>query len=713
MPIEDIDFLYQNSIKENIIILVDSSKRNKLLYPNVAEFQIDFIEPFNFVYGIEVIDTTIPRTTFMIEDYNNELLFKEGFDLLQKSTYSSIKFIHQDFSTAETFYQRINEQLTEYTEGFEIDNYENQFDNSILEQRTKSDYPIVRFINKTPFLFDMNNSSISNTLGFDQYPKTKDIQKYNTINDVLQNYIPINMIHHNNVTPFEYANINNFLSIHTDEIIDENTINSVKFVYVHNCKYRVGSFLQYLKISSNKTTVYNDDIAINIEMKNTTTNKIVFSNLTNLIFNKINGYIEFPYQTSYILGDILPNTHLILNHNETYEITITNVFVHQDELIGFKMNIYMGYSYFINLENMDIDNSKLFLSKPIFSSNNETKFTNSIVTTQPTLFVNCDVNQSVIFDIGITTNITGKLSLYSTLTIRYFEIDVIRNNLISENDLFILTVNKKYINTDNTEHICEFILKYRYDIERSKAILYCENTYMNSIFNYTDLNLSIDQTSNNFVNNVLINCQLYSKTHSVQIIGAVNNYSTKIDFEFFKEFGIVSPGMLNLASENYLILRCEEIENHLRGSYDVKDFSPGLGVLNIDVQGYASGRTEFYSVKYKEFHPIGKLNKMKFRFERKTDGQLYDFKNIDLHFMLSIKFLRPTQKDTFNKSILNPNYNPNYLGYFNKTLQDHYDEESSDDDSDIDEKYFESEFNDRENELIHKINRQNNSFDSD
>ena len=107
--------------------------------------------------------------------------------------------------------------------------------------------------------------------------------------------------------------------------------------------------------------------------------------------------------------------------------------------------------------------------------------------------------------------------------------------------------------------------------------------------------------------------------------------------------------MLNLASEN-INMRCEEIENHLRGSYDIKDFSPGLGVLNIDVQGYASGRTEFFSVKYKEFHPIGKLSKMKFRFERKTDGKLYDFKNIDLHFILSIKFLRPIQKEFFNKS---------------------------------------------------------------
>ena len=712
MPIEDIDFLYRNSIKENIIILVDSSKRNKLLYPNVSEFQIDFIEPFNFVYGIEVIDTTIPRTTFMIEDYNNELLFKEGFDILHKTTYSNIKFIHQDFSTAETFYQRINEQLTEYTNDFEIDNYDNKFDNTIVEQRTKSDYPIVRFINKQPFLFDMENSSISNTMGFDQYPKTEDTHRYTTVNDVLKNYIPMNMIHHDNIAPFEYANINQF-SIQTNEIIALNTINSVRFLYVHKCKYKIGSFLQYLKISSNKTTVYNEDIAINIQIKDLTTNKMLFSNLTNLIFNKVTGYIEFPYQTNYILGDILPNTHLILNENHTYEITITNVFVSQNELNGFKMNIDIGYSYFIDLGKMDIDNSKLFLSKPIFSSGNETKFTINTVTTQPTLFVNCDVHQSILFDIAFTTNITGKLSLYSTLTIRYFEIDVERDNLISENDLFILTVKKKHINTGYEEHICEFVLKYKYDNVRNKAVLFCENTFMDSIFNYTDFKINIDQTDDNFVNNVLINCQLYSKTHNVHVIGAMNDYSTKLDFEFFKEFGIVSPGMLNLASENYLILRCEEIENHLRGSYDIKDFSPGLGVLNIDVQGYASGRTEFYSVKYKEFHPIGKLNKMKFRFERKTDGKLYDFKNIDLHFILSIKFLRPIQKESFNQSVLNPNYNPNYLGYFNKTLQDNFDEESSDDDSDIDQKYFESEFNDRENELIHRINRQNQSYDSD
>jgi hypothetical protein len=101
---------------------------------------------------------------------------------------------------------------------------------------------------------------------------------------------------------------------------------------------------------------------------------------------------------------------------------------------------------------------------------------------------------------------------------------------------------------------------------------------------------------------------------------------------------------------------------------------------------------------------------MKFRFERKSDGQLYNFKNIDLHFLLSIKFFRPTQKDVFTESVLNPNYDANYLGYFNKSLQDLYDEESSNDDSDIDESYFNNEFNDRENQIIKKINKNQNNF---
>jgi hypothetical protein len=231
------------------------------------------------------------------------------------------------------------------------------------------------------------------------------------------------------------------------------------------------------------------------------------------------------------------------------------------------------------------------------------------------------------------------------------------------------------------------------------------------VFNYINIDLPLERSSDEYTADVLtsLECQLINKSpHVLEIYDGddENNINYYMQYLLFKNFSMISPGMLNLASENYLILRCDEIENHLRGSYDVKDFSPGLGLLNIDVQGYASGRTEFFSIQYKEFHPIGKLNKMKFRFERKSDGLLYDFKNIDLHFIMTIKFLRPSQKNVFEKSSLNPNYNPNYMGYFNKTLQDLYDEESSDDDSDTDQSYFDTEFNDRENNLNHQFKKQ-------
>ena len=46
MPIEDLDYLYKNSTQENIIILVDSHKRNRIHWPSSNTFQIDFNEPF-------------------------------------------------------------------------------------------------------------------------------------------------------------------------------------------------------------------------------------------------------------------------------------------------------------------------------------------------------------------------------------------------------------------------------------------------------------------------------------------------------------------------------------------------------------------------------------------------------------------------------------------------------------------------------------------
>ena len=73
MSIEDIEYLYKNSVKDNVVIFVDSSKRNKLTYPDPNSYTIDFDEPFKFVYGIEILDASIPRTMYQIDENNNVL----------------------------------------------------------------------------------------------------------------------------------------------------------------------------------------------------------------------------------------------------------------------------------------------------------------------------------------------------------------------------------------------------------------------------------------------------------------------------------------------------------------------------------------------------------------------------------------------------------------------------------------------------------------
>ena len=87
MPIDDIPYLIQHSVKENIIVLIDSSTRDKLAWPTPGEFVIDFPEPFSLVFGIEIIHASIPRTMFMVDNHCNEIIFYCGWnDIIQTNT---------------------------------------------------------------------------------------------------------------------------------------------------------------------------------------------------------------------------------------------------------------------------------------------------------------------------------------------------------------------------------------------------------------------------------------------------------------------------------------------------------------------------------------------------------------------------------------------------------------------------------------------------
>ena len=139
---------------------------------------------------------------------------------------------------------------------------------------------------------------------------------------------------------------------------------------------------------------------------------------------------------------------------------------------------------------------------------------------------------------------------------------------------------------------------------------------------------------------------------------ALNTY---IKFRQFKSV-IEAPGIASLIAERYVILRSKEIDDHVQMSYAFSSTNPGIALFKLGVLGFAQERFDFASIDYREIQPIGKLDKLSLRFER-LDGELYDFKGVNHHMLIVIKFFSPKSEGLFTKSLLNPNYDPNFIEF--------------------------------------------------
>lgn len=166
-----------------------------------------------------------------------------------------------------------------------------------------------------------------------------------------------------------------------------------------------------------------------------------------------------------------------------------------------------------------------------------------------------------------------------------------------------------------------------------------------------------------------------------------------------------APGIVNFAATRYVILRCEELEDHMFGSYSYSDFTPGVGLFRFfEVSGYSHQRVEYIKYDKAPFHPIGRLDKLTFTFMLPDLRNRYDFRGADHLMVLSIRYYVPKNKKKLERSVLNPSYNPDFLAYFQQYIdykrdknENEFNEYRSDEDDD-DREY--------EDDRIRDMNRQ-------
>lgn len=563
MPIEDIQYLYENSTKESIVLLIDSNKRNKDTWRNPSEFEIEFPEPFKNVYGVEVLNAAIPRTTFTVDKHNRSLRVytrnKKGGAIEFKDFNATVN----DYNSGEKLISGLTGEIVS-----EIDSTFTITANAEISE-TDTDIAAKGYVKLTSgysaFIVDVLNTTLSKTMGFTLTPLLEE-----------DGYL----------TKDQFFSMESklFLMNVADDDLLANTALYEETVY------------------ENVFVDANFKCTIVIEKKTINSGLLIHNvMIDDIVISDINSILE---------------SSLIKN-----EVRMT--FNQNDVKANKTYTVKLGYYYLM-------DSSKNLDAIPFKS-----------------FFASNKVSDGKRFELSIPENTVDSTKLIIGVnTYIYNMVLKIKNQIEDDTEKQIYVLIEGTTDSDN-----KYFIQCRYYKTDTGYFLEYDAIDKNP-FNYT----RILTDSSGYV-------LKYMKYATVSVIIELEKIESSEVYEDV-EFRIVPPGILNMITENYVLLRCPEIENHIRGSYDVNDASPGLALFNIDESGYVRTDTEFYSVVYKEFHPIGKLSKLHFKFERKTDGQLVDFKGVDVHFILSVKMLNPKRLDA-GKMVheLNPNYNPNYLGF--------------------------------------------------
>lgn len=149
---EDVQFLFDNSERESFLFLADSRTRDRLSWPTPAEYEIVFDSPFRFVVGLDIIDATIPRTQYSVDEHNNTLAF-----CVNGGPQVKLRIATGDH-TDTTMTDELN-SLLRGTYGIAV----------APQSLPGALQNALKFTSNTPFRLDMDDSTCQAVLGFNEY----------------------------------------------------------------------------------------------------------------------------------------------------------------------------------------------------------------------------------------------------------------------------------------------------------------------------------------------------------------------------------------------------------------------------------------------------------------------------------------------------------------------------------------------------------------
>ncbi len=651
MSIEDINYMKENSIKQAYTFIIDSSDRDRYMYPNPNNYVVNFATPFKNIIGLEIIDASIPRAMYTIDVDNNNIYYYIG---------------NNDDDNMDG--DKNGDEIIE--NGVQINNSAHLIlKTSILNSNLNT---IGSSNLNTIDSFNLSSSGIYDALGSNLNTIDRsdtNIKIYDGRYAILNNSINIYNIY-NNTTYIGGSSVGITFNLCFKPILDANTsCNILNFSYNHtyidtetdtyssiniDIAYGINnSYILTFTIGNTAepiTIIYdnNDDNYINIywSIMKTTWNIGIFDKANNVIYTGVIENCDVIYNVFYTrkyIGKIYGGASNWVNDNILLlkDFKIYNIAIKPDKMIDYLNDNSYGFNGLIVWYKMN--------ATTIYKVSNEGN--NSII------------NYKVLNDGSISE--INYMDVFKKISISpgdyTFKSFVKKFNELSPSDLEIT-----FEETSTPPELTNLINIF------SKAPLIVD---MKRSTIAENLGFDLYPTFNNEEKYVF-------KPSNISDSGLVKMfYSRKNnDIEINSKYIITSPGVVYFIGNKYIILRCPEIEEHLYRSLSYSKYTLGLAKFRVESIGINSEKLSITKIPVREFHPIGKLSRMSLRFETNKGG-LYDFKGINHNIIFAIFYYEPVQKNTPAKSILNPEYKMNYIDYLYK--QEEIEGDSDDENEDF------------------------------
>ena len=638
MSIEDINYMKENSIKQAYTFIIDSSDRDRNVFPDPNNYVINFSTPFKNVIGMEIIDASIPRAMYTVDVDNNELYY----------------YVGRDNADADEI----------ITNGMQIENNANlklsgdaKITSNLLIEN--NGYAI---LNNSINIYNIYNNE--NNIGGNSIGVTFNIRFKPTIAETSSDY---------NIINFSY---NHIYFLDTDTLIYNNIKIDIKKTGTNNYNliFSIGTTKVTKEISFNPD--YNNEyIHLYWAISDTKWYVYIVGNyIVTEEFSIANTIYNVFYTSKYIGKGWTGDNKLELKHFKIYNTYMTSVDIiseinNNSGIPSNNLPIWYDIQEEINREvsnkgyNVKINYKDIF--KKITITPGDYNF-NSFITKYDELRKNKDIE----FIFNETTIPPSLSNLIDIISKAPLIIDMKRSTL-AENlgfDLYPTKNNDRYTYK-------------KYELYNNKLKLFTAR--LNGL-DKSNLNDEDKVTLSELEKVELYDGEMDKMFQSRERTIKDKYYNFELPIEQNK-YIITSPGMVYFIGNKYIILRCPEIEEHLYRSLSFTKYSLGLAKFRVDSIGINNEKLSITKIPVREFHPIGKLSRITLKFET-NKGLLYDFKGINHNIIFAIFYYEPVQKNIPTNSILNPSYEMNYIDYQYK--QEEIEGDSSDGDNEEDNEDF-------------------------